>query len=97
MSCSSPRISVAENAGSMPFVHLFRHLHLHLFAAYLPKFFGLFVGHLSAPVVLNRDIDVALNLLNRSKAEAIRNKDKEYVDKINKVISRISDRKNESD
>lgn len=48
-------------------------------------------------MVVNRDIDVAINLLNRSKTEAIRNKDKEYVDKIDKVISRINDRKNESD
>ena len=48
-------------------------------------------------MVVNRDIDVALNLLNRSKKEAIRNKDKEYVDKIDKVILRINDKKNESD
>lgn len=48
-------------------------------------------------MVVNRDVGVALNLLNRSKIEAIKNKDKEYVDKINKVISRINDRKNESD
>ncbi len=48
-------------------------------------------------MVVNRDIDVALNLLNRSKIEAVKNKDKEYVDKIDKVISRINDRKNESD
>lgn len=45
-------------------------------------------------MVVNRDIDVALKLLNRSKTEAIKNKDVEYIDKIDKVISRI--RKNES-
>ncbi len=48
-------------------------------------------------MVVNRDVDVALNLLNRSKIEAVRNKDKEYVDKIDKVILRINDRKNEND
>lgn len=43
-------------------------------------------------MVVNRDIDVAINLLNKSKVEAIRNNDKEYVDKIDKVILRIKDR-----
>lgn len=41
-------------------------------------------------MVVNRDIDVALNLLNKSKIEAVRSNDKEYVDKINKVISKIN-------
>lgn len=48
-------------------------------------------------MVVNRDIGVAIDLLNRSKAEALRNNDKEYVNKIEKVILRINDKKNESD
>ena len=48
-------------------------------------------------MVVNRDVDVALDLLNRSKIEAIRNNDKEYADKIEKVISKINDKKNEND
>lgn len=47
-------------------------------------------------MVVNRDVNVALNLLNRSRIEAIRNNDKEYVDKIDKVISKINNQKNES-
>ena len=46
--------------------------------------------------VVNRDIDVAIDLLNKSRIEAIRNGDSEYVDKIDKVISRINEKKNES-
>lgn len=48
-------------------------------------------------MVVNRDVDVALDLLNRSKIEAIRNNDKKYADKIEKVISKINDKKNEND
>ena len=47
-------------------------------------------------MVVNRDIDVAIDLLNKSRIEAIRNGDTEYVDKIDKVISRINEKKNES-
>lgn len=48
-------------------------------------------------MVVNRDIEVALNLLNRSKIEAVKNNDKEYIDKIDKVLLRIKDTKHEND
>lgn len=48
-------------------------------------------------MVVNRDIEVAVKLLNKSKNEAIKNQDKEYIEKINKVLSRIKKIKHENE
>lgn len=42
-------------------------------------------------MVVNRDIEVAIKLLNKSKNEALKKRDKEYIEKINKVLSRIKE------
>lgn len=48
-------------------------------------------------MVVNRDIEVAYRLLNKSKDEAAKSNDREYVDKIDKVLLRIKNMKHEND
>lgn len=46
-------------------------------------------------MVVNRDVEVAVKLLNKSKDEAVKSQDKEYIEKINKVLLRIKEIKYE--
>ena len=48
-------------------------------------------------MVVNRDVEVAYRLLSKSKNEAAKNDDREYVDKIDKVLLRIKNLKHEND
>lgn len=47
-------------------------------------------------MVVNRDIELAYRLLNKSKGEATKSNDREYIDKIDKVLLRINNMKHEN-
>lgn len=48
-------------------------------------------------MIVNRDMEQAIRLLNKSRDEAIGNQDKEYVEKINKILLRIKKIENEDE